>query len=65
MKPLVSGIPAKLNKNNENTKATNGDFFPSPTQRFTSLTSPAESRTRVIIAKAPIVATPFPGFGIC
>ena len=56
--PLVSGIPANANKNPAKAVATQGERFPKPLQRLRSVTSPAESRTKVTIANAPTVATP-------
>ena len=59
MNPDVNGIPAKLNKINENAPATSGDFLPRPIHRFKSLTSPDESLTRVIIPNAANVVKPY------
>ena len=56
--PLVSGIPAKASKNPAKAVATQGERLPRPLQRFRSVTSPAESRTKVTTPKAPTVATP-------
>ena len=41
------------------TPATTGDSLPRPAQRYRAVTSPAESRTRLITAKAPSVAKPY------
>ena len=58
MNPLVSGIPAKERRNPAKAVATHGERFPKPFQRLRSVTSPAESRTKVTIAKAPTVVMP-------
>ena len=59
MKPLVRGIPAKAIKKSAKADAANGERFPRPFQRFRSVTSPDESRTKVTTANPPTVATPY------
>ena len=58
MKPLVSGMPAKLSMKTENTTAAAGERRARPTQLDSRVASPLGSRTRVITAKAPRVAAP-------
>ena len=58
MNPLVSGMPANAKRNRVKVVAANGERLPKPLQRFRSVTSPDESRTRVTTANAPTVAMP-------
>ena len=55
VKPLVSGMPAKASRNSAKALATSGERFPRPAHCDRCVASPVESRTRVTIAKAPIV----------
>ena len=59
MNPLVSGMPAKLSMNTENTTAASGDRWPRPTQLLSRVASPLGSRTMVTTANAPTVAAPY------
>ena len=59
MKPLVSGMPAKLSMKIENITAASGERRPSPTQLVSRVASPLGSRTMVTSANAPIVAAPY------
>ena len=59
MKPAVSGMPAIDSRKNPKTPATSGARRPSPVHFSNDVASPPASRTRVTIAKAPIVDGPY------
>ena len=52
-------MPANAKRNRVKVVAANGERLPKPLQRFRSVTSPDESRTRVTTANAPTVAMPY------
>ena len=58
VKPLVSGIPAKANRNSAKVLAIQGDVLPKPAHWLKCVASPEASRTSETTANAPNVVKP-------